>query len=329
MWSIVAGLLASVFLMILKDSYFSSTKYDTPTYSLLFISGSLLTTYFSSLFFAKKNFIFPQLIQAITNFFIVVFGVALYLMRTEKDHITLLVTIYFVSYMVNGILLGIIYFSKYNLTFVPRWPAKSNIRKLLRYSIFAFVTNIVAFLAYRIDYWILKAFSPKIISAIALGNYIQVSKLVQLFLFAPTIIASIVFPVSASGVDINFHKQLRKMFSQALLLNTVGCVLLLFAGRWLFVFFYGKSFSLMYMCFIFSIPAILAITVVRIAASYFAGTNRMKYNLAGGLIALTVIAFLNYLLIPLMGINGSALADSAGYISYLTLLIFFLNRDRN
>src|ERR1022692_2393014 len=312
LWALIAALLVTALLMFSRDNYFSATKYNTPAYSFLFISGSLLTTYYSGLFFAKQNFIFPQLFPAISNFFILLAGGWFFFIMKEKNHADLIITIYFASFIVNGLALGIVYHSKYSSGILFRLPTKYNIKKLLGYSIFAFITNIVAFLAYRIDYWILKAFSPGIISDSALGNYIQVSKLVQLFLFVPTIVATIVFPTSASGINKDFHKQFRKMIQRAFLLNLIGCGLVLIAGKWMFTFLFGASFSLMYMCFVFSIPAILSITIVRILASYFAGTNRIKYNFTGSLIALIVIIFLNLLLIPLMGINGAALADSAG-----------------
>ncbi|HXB44087.1 MAG TPA: polysaccharide biosynthesis C-terminal domain-containing protein [Puia sp.] len=328
LWSLTASILVTALLLFLRDNYFAATKYNTPAYSLLFISGSLLTTYYSGLFFARQNFILPQLIPAVSNFCIVFVGGWFFFITKEKSDADHIIAIYFAGFIASGLALCTIYHAKFFSGIALRVPTKNNIKKLLHYSIFALFTNIIAFLAYRIDYWILKAFSPAIISDSALGNYIQVSKLVQLFLFVPTIVATIVFPTSAAGVNLDFHKQFRKMIQRAFLLNVIGCGFVLIAGKWMFTFLFGMSFSLMYMCFVFSIPAILAITVVRILASYFAGTNRIKYNLAGSLIALVVIIFLNLLLIPLMGINGAALADSAGYISYMVFLLILFSKKR-
>jgi len=80
------------------------------------------------------------------------------------------------------------------------------------------------------------------------------------------------------------------------------------------------------MCFVFSVPAIMAITVVRVLASYFAGANKIKYNLVGGLLALIIVTLFNFALIPSMGINGAALADSLGYIFYMVFLLTFFNK---
>jgi O-antigen/teichoic acid export membrane protein len=321
LWPFISALLATLLIAFVQSNEFSHTRYNTPFYSFVFIAGSLLTTYFSSLFFGQQNFLWPHLIPAISNFLVSILGGLLFLAGKEKPYADSLISIYFLSYLANGLVLCLIYYSKFSLGTKWRWPAWHNFDKLLRYSLLAFITNIVAFLAYRVDYWILKAFSPKHITEGALGNYIQVSKLVQVALVVPTIIATVIFPTSAAGITPEFNKKFKRILQQAILLNVAVCGFVMIAGKWLFIFLYGLSFSQMYSCFLYSIPAILAITVVRIITSYFAGINRIQYNLAGSLIALVVITALNLLLIPSMGINGSALADSAGYISYMIFLL--------
>ena len=326
-WSLVAAILATVFLLLFQSNYFYSTQYNTPVFSFLFIAGILLTTFFSGLFYGRQNFLYPHLIPAIMNFSVLLFCGGLLLAKKQNDTNDLVI-IYFAGYFATGVALSILYYFKYSLLFSLKTISKNTFIKLLRYSGLAFITNIIAFFAYRVDYWILKAFSPQIITDVALGNYIQVTKLVQLFLFAPTIVATIVFPASASGNTPEFHKDFRKMIWRLLLLNILASGVILIIGKWLFTFLYGKSFSLMYMCFVYSIPAILAITIVRVLSSFFAGTNRIRYNLAGSLIAFIIITLLNFWLIPLMGINGSALADSAGYLAYMVLLLVFFSKER-
>jgi O-antigen/teichoic acid export membrane protein len=321
LWPFISSLLATLLLVLVESNGAVHTRYATPFYTYVFIAGSLLTTYFSSLFFGQQNFVWPHLIPAISNFLVTICGGIIFLAGKEKTYVDSLITIYFLSYFVNGLVLCLIYYSRFSSGTKWRWPSWHNLNKLLKYSLLAFITNIIAFLAYRIDYWILKSFSPEYINESALGNYIQVSKLVQVFLVVPTIIATVVFPTTAAGITPEFHNKFNKIVKQAFLLNIAVCGFVVILGKWLFTFLYGPSFSQMYSCFLYSIPAILAITVVRILTSYFAGINKIKYNLIGGLIALIVITVLNHLLIPSMGINGSAMADSAGYISYMSFLL--------
>ena len=62
----------------------------------------------------------------------------------------------------------------------------------------ALAANVVFFLVYKVDYMFVN-YSP-VCTAADLGNYIQVSKLGQMMLIIPQIIASVVFPRTASGM---------------------------------------------------------------------------------------------------------------------------------
>jgi len=329
LWSITAAGLASLVLVFFLKNVLLPIPGNNPVYSFLFISGTLFITYFSGLFFAQRQFSYPHLIPAIVNILVTIFYAWL-LIADRKDEVQLAIIIYFGGFMTSGILLGALYYQKYNVPFLLQFPTSHTIKKLLQYSAIALLANVVSFLAYRIDYWILKSLSPKFVSHGGLGNYIQVGKLVQLFLFAPTVVAAIAFPISAAAVDPNFKHTLKRTTWRVLFLNGFACFALVVMGKWLFTFLYGDSFSQMYECFLYSIPAILSISITRILASYFAGTNRIRYNLIGGLIALVSVATLNFLLIPKMGINGAALADSIGYMLLMIfLLTLFQLKDRN
>ncbi|HMC85224.1 MAG TPA: polysaccharide biosynthesis C-terminal domain-containing protein [Chitinophagaceae bacterium] len=327
LWTLVTGCIATLLLVCLRD-FFESARV-APVFSFAFITGTLLTTYFSALLFARQQFLFPLLVPAGTNFIIILYCGWLFLNEQGTGYESSITSWYFLSFIVNGILLAVIYYSKYLFSFSFRWPSTETIKKLFGYSSVAFVANLISFFAYRIDYWILKAFIPRAVTENALGNYIQVAKLVQVFLFAPTIVATVVFPLTASGTISGFDRTFKKLAGRVLLLNIVLCAFLVITGKWLFPFLFGNSFVSMYLCFVFSIPAILAITVVRVIASYFAGVNGVKYNLVGGLIALFVVVVLNFLLVPSMGINGAALADSAGYLAFaIFLLVFFKSLNK-
>lgn len=324
-WSLIAGILITgIFLWQPDWASFTAQLFSRPLFIFMFVAGNLLITYFSACFYGRKQFFFPHLLPALINFGLAIFYGWLLLTGTSIT-IPASLLIYFTGYMASGVLLLLVFFIRYPGSSPVRIPSGATITGLLRYSGMALVANLVAFLAYRVDYWLLKSF-PGIIDETALGNYIQVSKLVQLFLFAPTVVATVVFPFIASRQAGEFDKETRQITIRVLLLNILACSVLSIVGRWIFPWLFGKSFSFMYSCFLFSIPAILAISVIRILASFFAGVNKIIYNLTGSLIALVTIILLNLWLIPLMGINGSAIADSSGYLLYLAYLLI---RRRN
>ena len=328
-WTVIASVIAALLLFFLKSDLQSMVNGNTSLYSFILIAGTLLTTYFSALFFGRQQFVFPLIVPAITNLAIAAYCGWLFFFNQDNNNKDFVVRLYFISFIANGIILTVMYVTKYAISFSFKRPSAETLKRLLNYSSIAFAANIISFFAYRIDYWILKGFMPVIVTANAFGNYVQVSKLVQIFLFVPTVVATIVFPVSASGSTQEFEKEIKRMIGWLLVINLLLCFILLVAGKWAFPFLFGNDFSAMYMCFVFSIPAIIAITVVRVMASYFAGKNLVKYNLAGGFVALVIVVMLNYLLVPFMGINGAALADSAGYLAFMFFLLFRFNKEKH
>ena len=162
-----------------------------------------------------------------------------------------------------------------------------------------------------------------------LGNYVQASKLVQLFITIPVLAASVIFPSTVVGertrTQENLAKACRILFTGFLVLLFI----LVLIGKFLFPWLYGNSFNDMYTPFVAMIPGILAISLQSLIAAWFAGTNQVKYNIYGALIALVIILLLDVLLIPYYGIIGAAIASSVAYISYFLYQYFIFTRQSN
>lgn len=326
-WGTAASLLPAA-VVLLIPGIFSEILVNKFWFALLFIFGNLLIGFFSALFYAKKEFAWPLLVPLFTNLIVIFFCCNILLGKASVD-INLLAWIYFSSYLLAGIIITILFFSKYALEFSSFRSLKNTTSTIIGYSLAAFSGNLIAFLMYRIDYWIIEFYIPVHASHAALGNYIQVAKLVQLFLFTPTLLATIIFPLTASGNEVGAATGITKILIRVSFMNMVLIVVMVCAGRWLFTFMYGKDFNLMYNCSLYLIPGILAISGVSVLGSYLAGLNKVRYNITGGGIALFLICTLNFLLIPAMGINGAALADSVGYAAYFLFLYWhFIKSNR-
>ncbi len=326
LWATAASLLATGLLYFFHSNYLFPNGYSNIHLSASYFAGTLLTTFFSAMFFAKREFSISFLVPTVTNIIFLFF----FLIPSFTQHIANsrgpMIISFFASYFVNGLGLACIYFMRYSSLNKLQRPSRRTIQKLWNYSSLAFITNIAAFFAFRVDYWILKGFSPGLISIASLGNYIQVSRIVQIFLLLPTIVATVVFPATAAGEGLLPKTELNKIIQQVLLLSCLACLFVFIIGKWAFVFVFGNSFNEMYLCFVYSIPAILSIALVRIVSAYFAGANLVRFNLAGTIIALSLVTIFNFILVPIMGINGAALADSIGYLGYMMILLVFLKR---
>ncbi len=202
-------------------------------------------------------------------------------------------------------------------------PSSVGLQKIINYSSAAFLSNIMFFLVYRVDYW----FVEKYCTHNELGNYIQVSKIVQWFLLIPMMIGTAIFPLTAAGKDtVIVHKIV--VISRVLLwVYLLACLGLAITGFWIFVWIFGKTYTYMYPVFLLHIPGILALASLYPVSSYHAGIKRVDINLKGSLLALLFIILLNILFTPVYVIYAASVASSVGYMVYFIFSLFQFNRQ--
>jgi O-antigen/teichoic acid export membrane protein len=322
-WSFIAGLLGYLIFHWVFDLPNSDPwNAGHAAYAWIFITGTLITTYYTALFYAQKQFLFPLLLPAGTNLLLM----ALYFLSvsfSSQGIQHLLLPAYISLAIINGIGSAVLFHRYYKIPLTFILPEKESLRKIWTFSKLALLTNILSFFALRIDYWILDAYSGRSVTPDALGNYIQVSKMYQAFLLMPTILATVIFPVTASGDTVNMRKKVWVLF-RWVLAGTAAVVLLLGStGHWLFPLVFGERYIDMYSCYLASMAGIISLSLISILAAYFSGNNQLKYNLVGSLLAFGLVTLFNFILVPQMGINGAAWADSIGYFGYLCFLVYF------
>ncbi len=299
------------------------SKQEFIFFSFNYISGILLTTFFCALFYAKQDFVTPNLIMSVTNIMLMALfplgsrlGSGDFMGRHFLD-------CYFFNFLLQGLLIcfAFIYRNRKGAPF--RFPERPELRMIFSYSLVALSGNIIFFLLYRIDYWFINN-TCRVCAAEDLGNYIQVSKLGQLFFVVPGIIGSAVFPRTAGGQKEEVFSRLELLTKGLLMFTGSVCLLLIFTGRFLFPFVFGATFEKMYVPFVVLIPGILAIAALHPVVAYYSGRNRLRTNLEGSIIALVLIATGDALFIPQYGIVAAAAVSTVGYtVYYLYVLLRF------
>jgi O-antigen/teichoic acid export membrane protein len=313
-WSIVAGLAGiPAAIIVAKEINVQPTALIAA--AIIYIAGFVLSSLNQSVFYAKHNFIFPNLIPVIINILLLLILSLSYLINLNID-IILFIHVYAILFLLQGLILWLRLNMLYKIIFEIDFIL---IKKFLKYSLLVFTGNFIFFLVYRIDYW----FVNKFCSDLLLGNYIQVSKIGQMFMIIPASIASVIFVTSK---DVNIISKItlltRVVFSSFILLLGV----LVLSGNWLFTFIFGNSFNQMYNSFLFLVPGILCLAVVTLYGAYFASVNLVKFNLIGAIIVLVIIIIGNYYLVPLFDIRGAALVSSIGYFFYMAFQIFIFKK---
>jgi len=195
-------------------------------------------------------------------------------------------------------------------------PNLSYIKQALAYGIQAHLGNILGFLSYRVDVFLVNGF----LSPAAVGLYsIAVGLVERLWLISQA--ASIVlFPRVAAESDEKRRKELTPLVARTVLLATgAGSLLLFVLSPWILELLYSSSFLPAVQPLQILLPGIVALSVSRVLANDIAGRGRVMLNNYAVGITVAVNIALNLLWIPEYGIVGAAWASTASY--GLTLLI--------
>lgn len=299
------------------------TRSEYLYYAICYIAGIQLTNCFTVLFYANKNFFLPNFLMAILNTIVII--ILLKQSGTESTHTSLITKLYFAFFVITGLVLGAAFIIKKQSWKKFSLPAFINIRLLVRYASVALAANVIFFLVYRADYWFVK----KYCTAGELGNYIQVSKLGQMLLIIPTIIASVVFPHTAGGgtEHTEMKQNIMRIGRIITMLHLILFLIILLSGKWVFPFVFGHTFQLMYVPFLLLMPGIWALSNLTILSAYFAGVNKVKINMQGASLALLVILAGDFVFIPRYGIFAAAMVSTVGYTVNFIYSFFILQKE--
>jgi O-antigen/teichoic acid export membrane protein len=323
-WSLLTGLITFfITWQLVKETYAGISTGLIIFSAMLFITGNLLITYCSGFFYARNDYVIPNIIIIAGTVILIALipynGRSIVPAITDENYFY----VYFASFFVQGIVMAIAVKIKYIKAGIFEFLSAAEFRLLFRYCAMAFLGNIIFFLLYRVDYF----FVEKYCTADELGSYIQVSKIVHLFFILPTILASAVFPITAGGRKEAINKLLTLLSRSIFLLYSLLCILLALVGKWLFPFVFGESFTAMYQPFLWLIPGILSLSGIFTLTAYFAGKNRIRVNIIGSVYALLFIVVGDIIFIPTYGIEAAAIASSLGYIVYQVYIITVFKKE--
>lgn len=303
-------LLVVTFSMIAYAKFFPDTHLTTVNFIVFGVSiivGTHLLNVFVALFQAEENFITGNIAAACVNIVLVFVLLICHHFGLAKNY---LLNIYCLSFITQGIVAAVAYFIKVKPIQQFQLPNTRQLQSLLRYALLALVGNVVFFFVYRVDYWFVNNYC----TASDLGNYIQASKMGQLLLVLPQILASVVFPRSVNSNNISFIPQqiliISRLLMQCFLVLILGSVCF---GRIIFAGIFGDSFNTMHVAFSWLLPGILALSILAILSAYFSGQNQIKVNITGAILAFVVILVGDILFVKQYGIVAAAIVSSIGY----------------
>ncbi len=330
LWSVATGIIMMgfVYLFFLADhSIEDAYLFPYTLYALCYVSGQSFMNYLTALYYTQENYFLPNFLLSLANF-------AFILIIPGKDTLTSsaetqkIIYLYFFIFLLSGLILFVAFLITNKKEGAVGFPAEESIKQFLKYSLTALAANVVFFLVYRIDYFFVKV-SPVCTDA-DVGNYIQVSKLGQMMLIVPQIIASVVFPRTASGIErqrlSNSIMVMARLFSQ-LFLGVFIIVMVI--GHYIFIYVFGPTFNKMQIPMLVIIPGIFSLSVLVLLSAYFSGVGKLKVNVHGAILGLIVMIMGDSLFVPHFGIIAAAIVSTVSYTVNLAYSLFVFNKDHD
>lgn len=186
---------------------------------------------------------------------------------------------------------------------------KQDVYFFFRFSGLVFVTNIIQFLAYRTDYWIIDYYK----SSDQVGIYSQANRFAGLLWIVPNIIAALLAPAISSPENKLREKEVIVITRILNYLNVVIAAFVVIVAFVIYTYFLRQDYFDGFIPLLYMLPGFYFFSINLLLASWFSAKNILWVNLAGSSVCLIVIAVADLILIPRSGIKGAAIANSLAY----------------
>jgi stage V sporulation protein B len=198
------------------------------------------------------------------------------------------------------------------------------LKKSVAFGIKSQIGNILQFLTYRFDLFLINFF----LDSQAVGIYSIAVVLAESLWYVTNSIAVILFPqVSAATSTRMAAEQLTVKLTRMGLASTVGLAASLAVAAPLGIpLLFGKEFLGAVPALLWLLPGVVVFSMTNILASYIVGRGYPQYNAVVSAISFTVTLGLDLLLIPLWGIVGAAIATTVAYLAATMVILYFFRK---
>lgn len=189
----------------------------------------------------------------------------------------------------------------------------AGMRVVLSFSAPAYLSNLVQFLNYRLDLFLVNA----MVGLHAVGIYALAVSVAQLLWLMAQAAALVLLPRVASEADTPRGNGIRsaQVARLTLYLTVAGALFLGLFGGLLIPLIYGEKFRESLEPFLLLLPGISGFTLVTVLSAHIAGIGRPSINLISASAGLLVTLILDLALIPTIGVRGAAIASSVSYLT--------------
>jgi O-antigen/teichoic acid export membrane protein len=302
--------ISEVVYKIISGNYWLITGHDIQFFlwGMVYLFSVTLTDKYTAFFYGSHLYVSFNKIMAIGSLVSLVVFAGLYFFVRAHDVFFYLRLFILTSFFQAVLLLVFFHFNqRQSMLFSP--VQKEDWKKFFSYSFVVFITNIIQFLAYRVDYWLVIFYKGEE----ALGLYSLAVRLSQLFWILPLLFAGVIFPQTADNKIVNYELRVITLVRVTVAILFLGALVAVALARPVIPFLFGKPYERSVEPFIYLLPGIFLFSINILLAAYYAGKKKLQVNFIGSTMCFVIVFVLDLLLIPRYGINGAAIASTIAY----------------
>ncbi len=196
--------------------------------------------------------------------------------------------------------------------------------KLVNYGFFPMIALLMTTLNYRIDVLMLKHY-PYITNSM-IGVYALGIQMAERIIMIPDTLKGVLVSKLAKGCDNN---EVAFVCRISFFSSLIMCILFIILGPFVIDVLYGNDYKDAYLPLLISSFGTIAISYFKLIAQYNIVNKKQKLNVYMLSIAIIVDVVFNLILIPIMGINGAALATGLGNLVCGIVFVLWYKKETN
>lgn len=319
MWwklSVIGIIIATLIIWLQAKTWFPNTPTQLLFFSLLIFPTSLLQAYIISLLQGIQDFKRYNIILLITPIITLFTTIVLVLFVNQKIVGALIATIIgSFSGLFCSLMIILNYSSRFNFNYDKKYEFIC-----LNYGFKAHLSNILAFINYKADIFMVNLYLP----TSDVGIYVVAINLAEQLWILSNATSTIILPRLASL----YHNELeRKRLTPSIarlvfIVTLLGAIILAAFSKILVTVLFGPEFIKAVNAIFGLLPGIVIFSLSRILSNDIAARGHPELNTYASILILFINIVANVVLIPLMGILGAAIATSIAYIANALFKLF-------
>lgn len=307
----VIGILFSLIVVAYSDFFFQGVDKEYLYISMLSFPFILSQSFLSSLFQAREDFFSYNTTLLIQPVLLLILVLLFFIL--DKSELLFV----FYSFLFSHIVAFL-----YALCIICRiegFKLKKNLKynrfylsELRDYGLKSHVTNVISFLNYRVDMYIVGFF----LSPTAVGVYIISVQLAEKYWMISQAISTVLYPrLSSRELDFSEKGKITTIFFKLSIILTFLAVLVTMPIlAFLIPFVFGEEFSDSFYILLILIPGVLFMSGSRIIANDIAARGRADVNMYGSILVVVLNVLGSIAFVPRYGLVGAATTTSVCYM---------------